>query len=408
MSLTADDARGRLEMSKTKMLLEEVADVRVRELLGQVDISTFPDEWGPELVIQTHDVKTGTRAVLVIDNTARGPGKGGMRIAPDVNAHMIFRLARTMTWKCALADLPFGGAKAGIRADPYKSDRIAHVKSFAKSIAPYVPSRWISAPDMNVGEREIEAFVNEVGDLKAATGKPEHLGGIPHETGTTGFGVAVAMEAMLQRGEGHLPLPSSLNNVRVAIQGFGNVGSELARFLSAKGARVVAICDYWSAVHDENGIDYAKISKFAYAKSESQSLGSCREAKRIPCDAIFDVDCDIFVPAAVGNVLTMETALRLRAKAVLEAANNPTTSEAERFLHRKGVIVLPDILVNAGGVIGSYAEHKDKTPDEAFGLIDSKIRQTTMLVVERSIEAGAMPRTVAMEIARERVAEAMA
>jgi len=390
------------------MVLEEVANVRVRELLGEVDISTFPDEWGPELVVQTYDPKTGVRGVLVIDNTARGPGKGGMRIAPDVNARMVFRLARTMTWKCALADLPFGGAKAGIRADPYKGDRIAQVKSFARSIAPYVPNRWVSAPDMNVGEKEIEAFVNEVGDLKAATGKPEHLGGIPHETGTTGFGVAVAMEAMLQRGEGHLPLPASLNNVKVAIQGFGNVGSELARFLCAKGVRIVAICDYWSGVHDENGIDFAKVSKFAYAKSESQSLGACREAKRIPCDAIFDIDCDIFVPAAVGNVLTMETAPRLKAKAVLEAANNPTTSEAERFLHRKGVIVLPDILVNAGGVIGSYAEYKDKTPDEAFGLIDSKIRENTTLVVDRSIETGTMPRAVAMRIAKERVTEAMA
>jgi glutamate dehydrogenase (NAD(P)+) len=105
---------------------------------------------------------------------------------------------------------------------------------------------------MNVGEKEIEAFVNEVGDLRAATGKPEHLGGIPHETGTTGFGVAVALEVMLQRCKGHLPLPDSMNNVRVAIQGFGNVGSELARFLCAKGARIVAICDYWSGIHDDN------------------------------------------------------------------------------------------------------------------------------------------------------------
>ena len=394
-------------MNKMKAVLEEVAGARVRELLGQVDISTFPDEWGPELVVQTYDPKTRVRGVLVIDNTARGPGKGGMRIAPDVSASMVFRLARTMTWKCALADLPFGGAKAGIRADPYKGDRIAQVRSFAKSISPYVPSRWISAPDMNVGEKEIEAFVNEIGDLKAATGKPEHLGGIPHETGTTGFGVAVAMDAMLQHAKGWLPLPPSLNNVRVAIQGFGNVGSELVRFLCAKGARIVAISDYWSAIHDDKGIDFAKVSKFAYAKSEFQSLGNYKEAMKIPCDTIYDVDCDVFVPAAVGNVLTMETAPRLKAKAVLEAANNPTTSEAERFLHRKGVIVLPDILVNAGGVIGSYAEYKDRSPDEAFGLIDSKIRQNTALVIDRSIETGTIPRVVAMEIAKERVTEAM-
>ncbi len=394
-------------MSRGKQILEEVAELKVRELLGQVDSSTFADRWGPEAVVQVYDPKTGVRGVLVVDNTARGPGKGGMRIAADVTARQVFGLARTMTWKCALADLPFGGAKAGIIADPFKTDKIAQVKAFARSVAPYVPSRWISAPDMNVGEVEIEAFVKEVGDLRAATGKPEHLGGIPHETGTTGFGVEVAIEAMLERVKGHAPIPESLANVRVVVQGFGNVGSELVKFLCARGARVVAICDYWSGVCDANGVDFGKVSKFAYAKSEAQSIGNCREAKKIPCGSIFDVDCDIFVPAAVGNVITMETASRLKAKAIVEAANNPTTREAERFLHTKGVIVLPDILANAGGVIGSYAEYKGKTADEAFALIDSKIRKNTTLVLDRSLNEGTIPRIVARDIAMERVAVAM-
>jgi len=401
-------SQGRCEVSRTRAILEEVAEQRVRELLGQVDTSTLPDRWGPEVVVHTYDPKTSVRGVLVIDNTARGPGKGGMRIAPDVTARQVFGLARTMTWKCALSDLPFGGAKGGIRADPFKTDRIMEVRAFARSIAPYVPSRWISAPDMNVGEKEIEAFVKEVGDLRAATGKPEHLGGIPHETGTTGFGVEVAIEAMLERVKGQVPIPESLRDLRVAIQGFGNVGSELARFLCGKGARVVAICDYWSGVYDENGIDFSKVSKFAYAKSEAQSIGNCKDVKKIPCAGIFDVDCDIFVPAAVGNVITMENAPRLKAKVIVEAANNPTTHEAERFLHKKGILVLPDMLVNAGGVIGSYAEYKGKTADEAFALIDSKIRKNTTLVLDRSADTGTIPRVVAMDIAMERVAEAMA
>jgi glutamate dehydrogenase (NAD(P)+) len=261
---------------------------------------------------------------------------------------------------------------------------------------------------MNVGEKEIEAFVNEVGDLKAATGKPEHLGGIPHETGTTGFGVAVAIEAMLDRAKGQLPLPDSLQKARVAIQGFGNVGSELAKFLTGRGARVVAVCDLWSGAHNEKGLEFDNLSKFAYARSESQSVGNCKGAKKIPCEDIFDVECDIFVPAAVGHVITTETAPRIKAKAIVEAANNPTTAEAERLLHKRGVIVLPDFLVNAGGVIGSYAEYKGKNVDEAFGLIDSKIRANTTLVMDRSLQTGAMPRVVGMDIAMERVAEAMA
>jgi len=395
-------------LSKMKVVLQDVAEHRVQELLGQVDASTFPDRWGPEKVVHTYDPKTGVRGVLVIDNTARGPGKGGMRIAPDVNARLVFGLARTMTWKCALADLPFGGAKAGMRADPFKTDRIMQVRAFARAVAPYVPSQWISAPDMNVGEKEIEAFVNEVGDLRAATGKPEHLGGIPHETGTTGFGVAAAIEAMLERVKGEIPLPKSLREVKVVIQGFGNVGSELAKFLHAKGAKVIALCDYWSAIHDEKGIDITRIAKFAYAKNEAQSIANYKEAKKIPRDSIFDIECDIFVPAAVGNVVTMETVPRLRTKAIVEAANNPTTSEAEKFLHKKGIPVLPDILVNAGGVIGSYAEYKGQTIDEAFSLIDSKIRKNTTLVLDRSLQTGTMPRFVAMDIAMDRVAEAMA
>ena len=395
-------------MSKMKVILQEVAEQRAHELLEQVDASSFPDKWGPEKVLYTYDPKTGVRGVLVIDNTAQGPGKGGMRIAPDVTARLVFALARTMTWKCALADLPFGGAKAGIKADPFKTDRIAQVQAFARAVAPYVPSQWIAAPDMNTGEKEIEAFVKEVGDLRAATGKPMHLGGIPHETGTTGFGVSVAIEAMLNCVKGETPLPKSLHDLRVVIQGFGNVGSELAKFLYAKGARIVATCDYWSGIYDEKGMNIAKVARFAYAKNEAQSVGNYKDARKIPRDSIFEIDCDIFVPAAMGNVITMETAPRLKAKAVVEAANNPTTREAEKFLHKKGVLVLPDILVNAGGVIGSYAEYRGKSVDEAFGLIDSKIRKNTELVLDQSLQAGTIPRLVALDIAMGRVAEAMA
>jgi len=399
---------GGIVVSKMRAVLEEVAEQRAQQLLEKVDVSAFPDKWGPEKVLHTYDPKTGVRGVLVIDNTARGPGKGGIRIAPDVTAHLVFGLARTMTWKCALADLPFGGAKAAIRADPFNTDRIAQVRAFARAVAPYVPSQWIAAPDMNAGEKEIEAFVKEVGDLRAATGKPTRLGGIPHETGTTGFGVVVAIEAMLEGVKGEMPLPKSLQGARVVVQGFGNVGSELAKFLQAKGARIVAICDYWSAIHNEKGIDITKVARFAYAKNEAQSVGNYKDARKIPRDNIFDIECDFFVPAAVGNVITMETASRLKAKAVVEAANNPTTSEAERFLHKKGVLVLPDVLVNAGGVIGSYAEYKGKSVDEAFALIDSKIRKNTELVLDRSLQAGTIPRLVALDIAMERVAEAMA
>ena len=394
-------------MTGSNTVLKEVAEQRVQEILGEVDPSAFPDRWGPEKVVYTYDPRTGVRGILVIDNTARGPGKGGIRIATDVNARMVFGLARTMTWKCALADLPFGGAKGGIRADPFRENRVGLVRSFAKSVAPHVPTQWIAAPDMNVGVDEIEAFVDEIGDLKAATGKPERLGGIPHETGTTGFGLFVAIQALLERNE-EWGLPRSLGDVRVAIQGFGNVGFALAKFLHASGAKVVAVNDFWWGVYDEKGIDIKAAEKFASARNERSSLGGYKAARRIPREDIFDIECDIFVPAAVGNVVTSQTAPRLRTRAVMEAANNPTTHEAERFLHDRGVVVLPDMLVNAGGVIGSYAEYKGQSTNEAFTLIDSKIRKNTELVLAKSSETGAIPRFAAMDIATERVAQAMA
>jgi len=388
--------------------LEQVAERRAQELMEQVDVMTIGDSWGPEKVVHTYDPKTRVRGVLVIDNTARGPGKGGIRIDPDVSTPLVFRLARTMTWKTALADLPFGGAKAGIRADPLTTDKIALLRAFARAIAPYTPSQWIAAPDMNVGEREIEAFVTEVGDLRAATGKPKDLGGIPHETGTTGFGVGVAIETMLERLKGDQSLPESVSGVRVVIQGFGNVGSDLAKFLHAKGARIVAICDYWSGIRDDKGIDITKVARYTHAKNQAESIGNYKEATKIPRDQIYDVECDVFVPAANGNAITAETAPRLKTKCVVEAANNPTTSEAEKFLHKKGILVLPDILANAGGAIGSYVEYLGKSIDDAFALIDSKTRKNTTLVLDLALQNGTMPRIIAMDIAMKRVAEAMA
>ena len=224
------------------------------EGFDNVNVPGFLDRWGPENVVQVYDPQLDIRGVLVIDNTALGPGKGGIRISSTVTPLEVFNLARTMTWKCALADIPFGGAKSGIRADPFKVDKNKLMRAFARLIAQYVPQKYIAAPDMNVGENEIEAFVTEVGDLDAATGKPAKLGGIPHELGTTGFGVGVALETSLGLIGKKLGLPEELSQVRVAIQGFGNVGIGIAKFLANKGAKIVAINDFWGGVYNKKGI----------------------------------------------------------------------------------------------------------------------------------------------------------
>jgi len=389
---------------ETKVVL---STKHVIEALDQVNVSSFLDSWGPEEVIQVYDPNTGMQGFLVIDNTALGPGKGGIRISSTVTPLEVFGLARAMTWKCALADIPFGGAKSGIRADPYTIDKLKFVKEFAKKIAPSVPSRYIAAPDMNVGEKEIEAFVETVGDRQAATGKPAKLGGIPHELGTTGFGVGVALENSFEIIGDTIGLPKDLADTRVVIQGFGNVGLWIAKFLSNKGAKIVALSDYWGTIYNKEGIDIDQAEKHAYATSEQASIKNYGKGTVLSRDAILGLDCDILVPCAVGNVINEGTWSLIKAKMIVEGANNATVQVAERLLFEKDVIIVPDFLANAGGVIGSYVEYKNGTEEEAFSMIESKIKKNTECVISDAMDRKLTPRQVALEIAQQRIMDAM-
>ncbi|MFW9975710.1 MAG: Glu/Leu/Phe/Val dehydrogenase [Candidatus Thorarchaeota archaeon] len=377
------------------------------DALNQVNVSAFLDTWGPEEVIQVYDPETQMKGVLVIDNTALGPGKGGIRISSTITPLEVFRLARAMTWKCALADIPFGGAKSGIRANPYEIDKLRFIREFARKIAPFVPSRYIAAPDMNVGEHEIAAFVDEVGDLQAATGKPAKMGGIPHELGTTGFGVGVALETGLEILCDHIDLCSDISNNRVVIQGFGNVGLGIAKYLAAKGARIIALNDYWGTIYDPDGIDIDKAEKHSYATRERDSVKNYRFGQQLPRDDILSIDCDIFVPCAVGDVINLDTWESIKAKYIVEGANNSTNPRAEELLYQKGVFIIPDFLANAGGVIGSYVEYKRGNEAEAFSMIESKISKNTRIVLEQALDRGLSPRVIAKEIAQQRVLDAM-
>jgi len=392
----------KLEQIKTSKKIEEATEV-----FDSLNVPGFLDRWGPENVVQVYDPQLGIRGVLVVDNTALGPGKGGIRMSATVTPREVFNLARTMTWKCALADIPFGGAKSGIRVDPFKVDKIKVMKAFARLIAQYVPEKYIAAPDMNTGENEIEAFVTEVGDLDGATGKPVSLGGIPHELGTTGFGVGVALETSLGLIGEKLGLSEDVSQVRVAIQGFGNVGYGIAKFLANKGATIVALNDYWGCVYNKDGIDVAEAEKHSYATSEQLSIKNYKNAQEIPRDDIFGVDCDVFIPCATQNAITVENESVFKAKLIVEAANGGVALDAEKALYKRGVIVIPDFLANAGGVIGSYAEYKKMSVEEAYFLIESKIKGNTKLILEEHLSSAVIPRDIAMKLAETRVLNAM-
>jgi glutamate dehydrogenase (NAD(P)+) len=369
------------------------------------------DEWGPEKVLQVYDPDTGMKGVLVIDNTSKGPGKGGIRFAPSVTPLEVFRLARTMTWKCAASGLPFGGAKGGIIADPDKVDRVSWMKSFAKMIRPYCPSQYIAATDVGTTELDMAIFAHEIGDMRACTGKPSELGGIPHELGTTGYGVSVALQTAFDILKELKIIQLSKSQTRVVIQGFGNVGSFAARFLDQNGIKVVGVSDVSGFIYskDKNGLNIPKLMKDMKGKAKLSDLKDYEYDLRDK-DEIFEIDLDIFIPAAMGGVIDNKTAPKLLGngvKMVVEAANIPTTVDACEYLYKNKIWIIPDFLANAGGVIGSFVEYQGRTEKEAFDLIEYKITKNIKEVLTEAIMKEENPRKIATELSKQIVYRAM-
>ena len=365
------------------------------------------DQWGPEKVLQVYDPDTGMKGVLVIDNTSTGPGKGGIRFAEGTSPLDVFKLARTMTWKCAAAGLPFGGAKGGIIADPNSVDRVAWVKSFAKMIRPYCPGQYIAATDIGTTELDMAIFAHEIGDMRACTGKPSELGGIPHELGTTGYGVTTALETALEVLSELKAIHIQRNNIKVSIQGFGNVGSFTARFLDSAGIKVVAISDVSGLVCNKDGLNIPRLMIDMKGKSILSDLDGYDILDK---NQIFEFNSDIFIPAAMGNVIIDKTVTKLLnngVKIVIEAANLPTSSTADEYLNKNGVWLIPDFLANAGGVIGSFVEYQGRTEKEAFELIKYKISKNIKNILTQAIMNEENPRMLALEMSKQRVYRAM-
>jgi glutamate dehydrogenase/leucine dehydrogenase len=317
-------------------------------------------------------------------------------MAPDVTVEEVARLARAMTLKNAAARLPHGGGKAGIIADPLMSpsDKEAAVRWFARSIRGL--DQYIPGPDMGTDETCMAWVYDEIG---RCVGRPSVLGGIPlDELGATGFGVAVAAEAVEAAGL------IELDGARVAIQGFGAVGRHAARFLTERGAVVVSVSDRAGSVTNPDGVD---VSELVAWQSSGRTVGSYSRGESGTPDAPLWADCDIIVPAARGDVITTATVGLVRARLVLEGANIPITPEAEAMLHDCGVLCIPDWIANAGGVICGSVEHRGGTRAEAFSLIDGTIRENTTTIVERSVKESIQPRRAAEDLATRRVEKAM-
>jgi glutamate dehydrogenase (NAD(P)+) len=353
------------------------------------------DELGPAKVIHVRVPRVGLEAVLVVDNVACGPSIGGLRMAPDVSTTECFRLARAMTLKAA-AGLAHGGGKSVLCGDPSmpRESKERLIRAFAHALR--TETDYIFGPDMGTDETCMAWVKDEIG---RAVGLPAVLGGIPlDEIGATGWGIRHAADVAAV----HCGL--DLRGARVAIQGFGAVGAHSARFLAERGAVVVGASDSRGTICNPKGL---RVSDLIALKAKGQSVSAYREGDACDRDAIVDVECDIWIPAARPDVVREDNVRRLKTRLVLEGANIPITPAAEQVLHERGVLVIPDFIANAGGVICAAMEYAGATEATALATIAEKIRANTQAVLDAARSRHIPPRQAAQELATARIGEAM-
>jgi glutamate dehydrogenase (NAD(P)+) len=352
------------------------------------------------------------RGYRVQHNGARGPFKGGLRFHPDTNLDEVRALASLMTWKSALLDLPFGGAKGGITLDPATLSRReleAATRSYTHAISGVIgPNVDILAPDVNTDARVMgwvmDAYSSRAGWSPAvATGKPLDLGGVPGRAEATGRGVVAVTAATLAAQD------RALRGQRLAIQGFGNVGRHVAQFAAEQGATVIAISDVSGGRHDADGFD---VTSLLAQVQPGSLLKEVAVGDFVTNAELLALDCDVLVPAALENAIDATNVSGVQATLVVEAANHPVTPEADSVLGDRGIIVVPDILANAGGVTGSYFEWTSnltefRWPEERFNTeLFAFLERAFRLVWEYHLERGVDLRTAAYMVGIARVAEA--
>ncbi len=354
------------------------------------------------------EVFTGYRVQY---NITLGPAKGGIRYHPGVSLDEVTALAAWMTWKCAVAHIPFGGGKGGVVCDPTKMSRRELEALTRRYIAEIIdaigPEKDVPAPDVNTNE-QIMAWVMDTYSMhvghtttSVVTGKPTELGGSLGRREATGRGV------MIVSRESAKHVGFDIKGARIAVQGFGNVGSISAELLAGIGAKIVAVTDWKGGVYNAQGLDIAKLVDYV---KQHKSVDGFSGAERLDNAQLFKLDVDVLIPAALENQITMENAPGIRAKVVVEGANGPTTPDAHRHLHERGIFVVPDILANSAGVTASYFEWvQDRygyfwsEPEVNFRL-EAKMCEAFDAVLKTSLKYKVDMRTAAYIVAISRVA----
>ena len=328
-------------------------------------------------------------------NSARGPYKGGIRFHQNSDLDEVKALAAWMSFKCAIVNIPYGGAKGGIKVDPSKLSRdelIRLTRRYTTRILPIIgPDQDIPAPDVNTNGEVMGWIMDTYSMFKGhsvpgvVTGKPIEIGGSIGRTEATGRGVTIITRQCLE----HLGM--SYENSAYAIQGMGNVGGTAAQILYDKGCKIVAVSDYSGGVYNENGLDIPAIRTYLSDKTKALIDYVSDDVKHISNDEVIICCCDVLIPAALENQITGENAAGVQAKVIIEAANGPTTVEADKILEEKGIVVVPDILANAGGVVVSYFEWVQNIQSMAWDL--DEVNRTLKKIMNKAYdEVDAMSR----------------
>ena len=360
------------------------------------DNFSYCDDLGPAKIIQVYEPKTDLQGVLVIDNTALGPSLGGLRMGARVTTRECFRLARSMSLKNAAAGIAHGGGKSVIKADPngpieQKEQLIRAMANALRDVKDY-----IFAPDMGTDEQCMAWIKDEIDHV---TSLPRELGGIPlDEIGATAWGLRHAAETALT----FCRFP--LEDARVVVQGFGNVGLNVAKFLSEAGAVIVGVADIDGAVFNYKGLNVPHLMELA---ADNKSVSDYPDGQKLDNEDLVDIECDIWIPAAQPDVITKNNVNRLKTKLIVPGANIGVTPEAEKILYEKGILCLPDFIANSGGVICAAMEYDGSIESSVFPTIEEKIIFNTRQVIEASKSKNIQPRAAAEEMAIGRIKKAM-
>lgn len=367
------------------------------------DYFNLLDEWGPEKVVVVSDPDIGMQGVLVIDNTARGIGKGGTRMTPTVDVDEIARLARVMTWKWAGVDLFYGGAKAGIRFDPTSADKERVLRSFVRKLRNEVPEEYVFGLDMGLTEVDAAIINDELG-RGAAVGTPYELGGIPYDQlGITGHGVAEVVDEIAAQ--------QNLQRSSVAVQGFGAVGHSVAKRLHELGYRVTAVSSVKGALANPDGLDIPALLQ-ERAELGDDFVYNHPTLAIEPGQELF-AQADIVVPAALQNVIHEHNVGDIKAKLVVEAANLPTNAAAQTALHERGICVVPDFIANAGGVVSAAFAMESRfspfrvDPATILDTVSTKLRTNAVTTLDEAHRSGETTHEAARRLAQDRVRAAM-